>query len=243
MDVDALMEEAREALEVFDWDAAEAAARKLLDARWSGGYEMLAQACKGRGDAALECAQLLPLHAIEEFARELVLPLALQRAVRIRSLLAEERYDELFEVAAEALGRRRGREEWKTVSRIAYAVAEALWRTGEKGQALKYCWDAIELDPANDEAMWLIRRIENLRSRRAKRMELLLRGRADLPFYVKYLVVADDADEALRMAARFEGDAVAPTLEVVESKIVEPAPDEPKGVAWRSARIEYEETL
>jgi tetratricopeptide (TPR) repeat protein len=298
VDLDALMNEGREALANCDWEAAEAAAQTMLDAHYSGGFEILALAEKGRGNAAraievleqgireapsvwllwnllgncysdesnyarayecyraaLECpkadADYVNLNYAIALQREGKHEFALQfldrvhgeklapeaAGARMRSFIEQRRYQEAFELGYGFLDLEPNA---NTLSHIICLMAEALWKNGDRN-ALDFCWKAVEANPSNQDAMWLIREIEGRYSPRARGFRLVLRGQAELPFYVNYTVVADDEAEALRLAARFEDKAIRRSLRIEEAKPLEIEGDAPKGVYWRSGTVDYRE--
>jgi tetratricopeptide (TPR) repeat protein len=116
-------------------------------------------------------------------------------------------------------------EENRNTALIYSGYAEAVWKSGDATKALELAWHAVSLWKQHEEAMWLIREIENGRSDRARRYALMLEGvwpqspGEDEPtqgFYVNYAVIADNEEEAFRLAARFEPEGMRESLRVAE---------------------------
>ena len=135
-------------------------------------------------------------------------------------------------------------EDCQLESRIHAHYALAIWKgSANREMALEESWQAIALDKTNERAMCLIREIENSRSDKAILYHLLVEGRLNDPvnseeapqgFFSTYQVVADDLDEALELASRFEPEDIRSTLRISESKVLKHQTDEPKGVYFCS---------
>lgn len=94
----------------------------------------------------------------------------------------------------------------------------------------------------------LIRKIDGRYSADAQYYRLLVHVRLaeDSPlfgqvrgYFITYDVVAEDPDQGLEMVKEFEGEAVG-TVEVDEAEALEPRPEDPMGVYWRTGRAFYE---
>lgn len=99
----------------------------------------------------------------------------------------------------------------------------------------------LEREPGNPDLLAIIREIDGLSSEAAQYYRLLLRGHTseDEDFYCHWHVVADSPEEALGFVRAL--DVPPAELSVEEWEIIEPRPNEPKGVYWRSGRVYFEE--
>lgn len=127
------------------------------------------------------------------------------------------------------------------LSYVFSALAGVYWQSGQGDKAAEQVWQAIELFKANEQAAWLIREMEGRYADGCRYFRLLLQGVWDAPadeedpdagspFYTKYDVVAEDEAEALELAKRFEPEGVRDSLRIVETEVLNTAPDQPKGV-------------
>ena len=124
-------------------------------------------------------------------------------------------------------------------------LARALHKMGASPDRVREeTWRALELDKRCESALWLLREVDSNFSPNANYYRLLLGGQVpdncdELPagdwVYVNYEVVAESPEEALTLAARLEPASLRPALRVEEWEVVEPRPDDPKGVYWMSA--------
>jgi tetratricopeptide (TPR) repeat protein len=252
MDIDSLIRKADEALESGDDRAALTAGKRLVELRHVYGFEVLARAYwlreeKTKAIAALvegveKAPQVWPLwellgdyrsdvgdvkRAREAYEQVLASPNA-DSAARAHALTELDRYDEAVSIARAALDANDLDPEER--ARLHYSIAYALWSKGETDGALKAAWEAIALHPSNEDAMWLIREIEGLRSDAARYYRLIVRA----PKYdVSYAVVADDEDEARQLVTRFEPEGIRASLLFDEITTMRDADGLPKGVYWR----------
>jgi tetratricopeptide (TPR) repeat protein len=260
MDIESLIRHADDALEAGNDKAALAAGQSLVDMRHAYGFEVLARAYllrdeKTRAIATLQDGvskapnvwQLWELlgdswtdvgdrrRARESYERVLALPNS-DSVARAHALTELERFDEAIAIAraalddSEALGSVDSER-----ARLQYSIAYALWSKGESDAALTAAWDAVSLHPANEDAMWLIREIEQRHSRAAMQFRLIAEGQRDgRRFLVTSEVVADDEQEARDLAMRFEPEDVRTSIVFEEVKKLHQASQLPKGVYWRS---------
>ncbi len=169
-------------------------------------------------------------------------------AARVRaSILLERERPEAAAAAAQA-GLARVTEEMNAVdvAPLHAALAKAEWLKGNGDAALHHAWEAIALDSSEETALWLVREIEGEYSTDAKHYRVIIHGRDDNfdadGFWRKYDVVADDEDEAMQFIRRVEPEHIRPTLRLDEARIVEDAPDQPKGVYWCTSYAFYQES-
>jgi len=266
MDIDSLIRQADEALDSGDDNAALAAGQKLLDLRNAYGFQVLARAYWQRDEktrairtlqeGVSKAPQLWPLwellgdywadvgdtkHARECYEKVLALPNA-DSVARAHALSELNRHDEAIATAREALEEDDEADDEER-ARLQYSIAYALWSKKDREGALAALWEAIALHPSNEDAMWLIREIEQLRSKDAAQFRLIVEGEVKgRRFLVTSEVVADDEAEARTLAARFEPEALRGSLVFVEVKKLRKAAELPKGVYWRSDYIFEGET-
>lgn len=264
MDIESLIRDADDALEAGNDKAALAAGQNLVDHRHAYGFEVLARAYllrdeKTRAIATLQDGvtkapnvwQLWELlgdswtdvgdtrRARESYERVLALPNA-DSVARAHALTELERYDEAIATASAALEDFDARDDER--ARLQYSIAYALWSKGQSDMALASAWEVVSLHPANEDAMWLIREIEQQHSRSAMQFRLIAEGQKDgRRFLVTSEVVADDEQEARDLAIRFEPESVRSSIVFEEIKKLHRAAELPKGVYWRSDYM-FEET-
>jgi len=257
MDLELLIRQADDALQAGNDKAALEAGQRLVDMRHAYGFEVLARAYllrdeKTRAIATLQDGvakapnvwQLWELlgdswtdvgdarRARESYERVLALPNA-DSVARAHALTELERFDEAIATARAAFDDSEAQADER--ARLLYSIAYALWSKGESDSALAAAWDVVSLHPANEDAMWLIREIEQLHSRTAMQFRLIAEGQMDgRRFLVTSDVVADDEQEARDLAIRFEPQDVRMSLVFDEVKKLHQAGDLPKGVYWRS---------
>lgn len=260
MDIDSLLRQADEALEAGDDKTALKAGQQLVEQRHAYGFEVLARAYWLRDEKTkairtlqdgVEKApkmwtlwQLLgdywsdvgdPKRARACYEQVLALPSA-DSVARAHALIELGRHDEAIATAQAALDE--SEDDPEEESRLQQSIASALWAKGAAGEALKAAWDAIALYPANEDAMWLIREIEQRHSSKAKQFRFIVEGTlGGRRFLATYEVVADDDSEARELAARFEPPAARDSLVFDEVKSLGKAGDLPKGVYWRSETV------
>ena len=264
MDIESLIRQADDALQAGNDKAALTAGQNLVDLRHAYGFEVLARAYllrdeKTRAIAALQDGvskapnvwQLWELlgdswtdvgdqrRAREAYERVLALPNA-DSVARAHALTELERFDEAIAIAREALKGSDAQADER--ARLQYSIAYALWSKGDSDAALQAAWKVVSLHPANEDAMWLIREIEQRHSRAAMQFRLIAEGQKDgRRFLVTSEVVADDEQEARDLAIRFEPEDVRLSMVFEEVKKLHKAGDLPKGVYWRSDYV-FEET-
>lgn len=264
MDIESLIQQADDALQSGNDKAALAAGQNLIDLRHAYGFEVLARAYlmreeKTRAIAALQDGvskapnvwQLWELlgdswadvgdgrRAREAYERVLALPNA-DSVARAHALTELERFDEAIAIARTALSDSDAQADER--ARLQYSIAYALWSKGDNDAALAAAWNVVSLHPANEDAMWLIREIEQRHSRAAMQFRLIAEGQKDgRRFLVTSEVVADDEQEARDLAIRFEPEDVRTSIVFEEVKKLHKASELPKGVYWRSDYV-FEET-
>jgi tetratricopeptide (TPR) repeat protein len=264
MDIESIIRQADDALEAGNDKAALAAGQTLVDMRHAYGFEVLARAYllrdeKTRAIAALQDGvskapgvwQLWELlgdswtdvgddrRAREAYERVLALPNA-DSVARAHALTELERFDEAIAIARAALDDSDARADER--ARLQYSIAYALWSKGDQDAALQAAWNVVAVHPANEDAMWLIREIEQKHSRAAMQFRLIAEGQKDgRRFLVTSEVVADDEQEARELAIRFEPEDVRLSIVFEDVKKLHRAAELPKGVYWRSDYV-FEET-
>lgn len=266
MDIESLIRQADVALESGDDKAALAAGQSLLDLRHAYGFEVLARAYllrdeKTRAIATLQDGvskapnvwQLWELlgdswtdvgdrrRAREAYER--VLELAKSDSVaRAHALTELDRYDEAVAVAREALSEGEDAPPDER-AQLQYSIAYAFWSKGDEEAASEAAWETIALHPANADAMWLIRELEQRHSGAAMQFRLIAEGQKDgRRFLVTSEVVADDEQEARELAMRFEPEDVRSSIVFDEIQRQHKASDLPKGVYWRSDYVFEDES-
>jgi tetratricopeptide (TPR) repeat protein len=266
MDIESLIRQADVALESGDDKAALAAGQSLLDLRHAYGFEVLARAYllrdeKTRAIATLQDGvskapnvwQLWELlgdswtdvgdrrRAREAYER--VLEVAKTDSVaRAHALTELDRYDEAIAVAREALSEDEDAPAEER-AQLQYSIAYAFWSKGDEEAASEAAWETISLHPANADAMWLIRELEQRHSGAAMQFRLIAEGQKDgRRFLVTSEVVADDEQEARELAMRFEPEDVRSSIVFDEIQRQHKASDLPKGVYWRSDYVFEDES-
>jgi tetratricopeptide (TPR) repeat protein len=258
MDIDSLIQQAEEALEAGDDHTAIAAGERLLEMRNAFGFQILARAYWQRDektkairtlqDGVAKAPNMFPLwqllgdywsdvgdvkRARESY--EKILSIASSDAVSRAHALSElDRHDEAISTARRALADDPDAED-EEKSRLLYSIAYALWSKGDRDSALRAAWESAALHPSNEDAMWLIREIEDRRSKGAVHFRMVIEGAIrKRRFVVTCEVVADDEEEAKDLARRFEPEALRDKLLFDEIERLASAPDLPKGVYSRS---------
>ncbi|MDQ3283793.1 MAG: hypothetical protein M3Q69_20520 [Acidobacteriota bacterium] len=260
MDIDSLIQLADEALQDGNDNAAIEAGQRLVDLRHAYGFEVLARAYWQRDektkairtlqDGVAKAPRMWPLwqllgdywtdvgdakRARESYEQVLASDSA-DAVARAHALSELDRHDEAIEIATEALDDDDLEDEEQ--ARLHYSIAYALWSKGDEQAALKKAWDAIALHPSNEDAMWLIREIEQRFSKSASQFRLIVEGQQGGKRYLAtYEVVADDDGEARELARRFEPASARELLVFDEIKKLRKAGDLPKGVYFRSDTI------
>jgi tetratricopeptide (TPR) repeat protein len=266
MDIESLIQHADAALEAGDDKAALTAGQRLVDMRHAYGFEVLARAYllrdeKTRAIATLQdgVAKAPNVWQLWELlgdswtdvgdrrrarqAYERVLELAKSDSVaRAHALTELDRYDEAIAVARAALNDSTdgGVEER---AQLQYSIAYAFWSKGDEEAASHAAWETIALHPANADALWLIRELEQRHSGGAMQFRLIAEGQKDgRRFLVTSEVVADDEQEARDLAMRFEPEDVRSSIVFDEIQRQKKASDLPKGVYWRSDYVFEDES-
>jgi tetratricopeptide (TPR) repeat protein len=259
MDISSLIQTADEALETGNDQVALAAGQKLIELRHAYGFEVLARAHWLRDEKTKairvlqegvgKVPQMWPLWQLlgdywtdvgdEKKAREayeqVLASDAADSVARAHALSELDRHDEAIATAREAL---EDAEDDEERARLQYSIAYALWSNGDAEAALAAAWESIALHPSNEDAMWLIRELEQRKSKKAMQFRLIVEGTlGGRRFLVTYEVVADDEEEARELARRFEPQAARELLLFDEVKKLGKAADLPKGVYFRSETI------
>jgi tetratricopeptide (TPR) repeat protein len=233
MDIESLIERASDALETGNDEDALAIGQQLIDARHTYGFEVLARAWWLRDERtrAIETLQdgvtkAPQAWALWELLGEYWTEVGDEEKARACS-------DQSIAIARAALAS--GPDE-DTSARLHAAIAHALLSRDDRDGALEAAWAAIRANPSQEDAMWVIREIEQRISETARQFRVIVRGELpdEGPFVASYIVIADGVDEARELVARFEP---ATDLEFEEAEIVDDAPDLPKGVYWRSSSV------
>ncbi|VVD81418.1 hypothetical protein PHO31112_01121 [Pandoraea horticolens] len=147
----------------------------------------------------------------------------------------------------EALHKHEAGDEGSNVS-MADVVAElslAYKQSGENDKALASALEAVQLYKWSDAALWALRAARDAQSDTAHAMHLIVEGQWYEPlededpdgpapeFVTTYDVVADDAEEALRLIAECEPPQVRESLRIVETHPIDHEDESPtpyKGV-------------
>ncbi len=259
MDIESLIEHADEALETGNDQAALAAGQRLIELRHAYGFEVLARAYWARDEKtkAIHTLQegvkkvphMWPLWQLlgdywtdvgdarraRESYEQVLASDAADSVARAHALSELDRHDEAISTAREAL---EDAEDDEERARLQYSIAYALWSKGDGKAALQAAWDAIALHASNEDAMWLIRELEQQQSKKAMQFRLIVEGAlGGRRYLVTYEVVADNEDEAKDLARRFEPAAGREALLFDEVKKLGKAGDLPKGVYFRSDTV------
>ncbi len=122
-------------------------------------------------------------------------------------------------------------------------LGQVYWQAAQDEENASTCTDyALSLQRGDEQALTLIRNIENRRSPKSKYYRLFIEG--DWPekiedekgrlrpagFFTTYDVVADDKDEAFTYVRNFEPEEMRESLKIEECEALEKRPDDPKGV-------------
>jgi tetratricopeptide (TPR) repeat protein len=181
----------------------------------------------------------LPLHVLKELQSRLLL----QTREFARALSAA---DEGLELYHGHVGDDPEAEDGAAYSRLLARRASALLELGRRQEALEVATDAVLVAPTSKPAADVLRRAEALTSPAARLFRVLIEGAWFEPledrdaegtppgFFVKYEIVADSVDEAMRFVRRFEPHAVHRSLTVSEYEELEPRAGEAKGIVYRS---------
>jgi tetratricopeptide (TPR) repeat protein len=134
--------------------------------------------------------------------------------------------------------------------RVAATLGRLRLKQGEtKEEVRKWSVGALKIYEHSDRLLALIRDIDELYSETAKYYRLQIHG--IIPptspryswakgFYTTCDVVADNAEEALSFIREFEDEDLQGNLFIEEENIIEPRPNDPKGVYWHAGYTFYE---
>ena len=159
----------------------------------------------------------------------------------IQSLGETGQYEEAFRHGDMALNRISGDDIFNAAdtSRLYSTLAEALWKSGRDiSLSLSYVRQALALNRNNEAACAVLRKIHNRKSPEAQYMRLMIWGKIEYDpdikgpceLFTNYDVVADDIEEAFALVKDFEPNDFRESFRIEESRKLEPAPDELKGV-------------
>ena len=166
-------------------------------------------------------------------------------AQRLRILNQQQRYDEVIARGESLLTSLEPQADNDVRAHVEIELGEAYWRGWDDAErALELAWSALAHD-ASPGALWLICTVEGRKSPTAQYYRILVEGDwpydedgdADSGFFITYDVIADSIDEAMTYVRRFEGEELAPSLQVSEYEALEPRPTDPKGVYHHTCRI------
>ncbi len=163
------------------------------------------------------------------------------------------RYEAAIERAESAISRPASDpQDEEPLSRLHSGLGRAAWELRkDAGVALKHSWRAIELNPCNHNALFLVREVRNQRTPDSKYFRLLVHGEWHEPvdnvaetqgFYRSFDVVADTQEAALEFAKEFEPETTHPSITIDSCEIIGPAPDSPHGVYVAVGHVYYSET-
>jgi tetratricopeptide (TPR) repeat protein len=189
---------------------------------------------------ALRLLDTLPPAEREEFRLRVI-------SLRVEVLHALGRDAEAEALAVATLNEVESDEEPREIGKIA-AVLTALRRKRGDGRA-QLCADAIRWWRRERHSALLseIRELHSARSPAAQYFRLVIGGvisessplREDADgFFVKVDAVADSPEEALAYYRELED--VEAAFSIDESEVIQPAPNDPKGVCWMSGRVFHE---
>jgi len=170
---------------------------------------------------------------------------------RFYSLLGLNRIDEAINLADRILKKTPDEDSnLELFGRIAAALGRLRLKQGKpKEEVRKWSAEALKTYGYSDRLLTLIRDIDELYSETAKYYRLQIHGRIPPTspryswargFYTTCDVVADNSAEALSFIREFEDEDVQGNLFIEEEKIVEPRPNDFKGVYWHTGYTFYE---
>lgn len=144
----------------------------------------------------------------------------------------------------------RASEDAEIVARIAASYGRVCLTRGDPSTEIRdFAFQSLSIDPNSHSLLALIREIDALYSQNAS--YYLITINCKLPeihsqykdvkgFFINYEVIADDPNEALNYIKSFEDSELQDNLLLERVELIEPCPDDAKGVFWRSGRIFYE---
>jgi tetratricopeptide (TPR) repeat protein len=171
--------------------------------------------------------------------------------IRVVALAGVGRGAEAERLALQTLGARKDDSEAAERAEIAAVVARVRLERGDPHAAVRaFAVEHWKLDVANERMLAVIRDIDAEYSPDAAYHRLKVEGRVTAPsrsrpgakgYLCSFHVVGADAEECLGFVRRLDTRKPAAELSVVAVEVVEPRPDEPKGVYWASPRFYYEQ--
>lgn len=179
----------------------------------------------------------------EELALELL-------SARMRALAALDRCDEAERLGARMLEDAGDESDDPGLSAVAAQVALLRVRRGDDRAAVRaFAVRRWTLDPASDELLAAVREIDGRRSPTAHGVRVLVHG--EIPanhaararatgFFASADAVADSAEEALELVRALDQREPRALLQLVETEVLEPKPDELVGVYRVGERTFYE---
>jgi hypothetical protein len=171
--------------------------------------------------------------------------------IRVVALAGVGRGAEAERLALETLDASRDDAEAGEYAEIAAVVARVRLERGDPKPAVRaFAVEHWKLDVANERMLAVIRDVDGEYSPDAAYHRLKVEGRVTAPsrsrpgakgYLCSFHVVGADPEECLAFVRRLDTRAPHAELSVVAVEVVEPRPDEPKGVYWASPRFYYEE--
>jgi tetratricopeptide (TPR) repeat protein len=171
--------------------------------------------------------------------------------IRVVALAALGRGTEAERIGLATLGASGPASEDPERAEIAAVIARLRLERGDAKPAVRaFAVGHWALDVANDRMLAVIRDVDDTYAPDAAYHRLKVEGRVtsrcrsrpDAKGYLcSFHVVAADPEEALAFVRRLDTREPDCALSVVEAEVVEPRPDEPKGVYWASPLFYYEE--
>jgi tetratricopeptide (TPR) repeat protein len=127
-------------------------------------------------------------------------------------------------------------------ARLLAERAYALFKARDaRAEAWEMARKALDLNRENDSALWVLREIRGMRSRRAQRIRVTIQAPAPemggIPFTSHFMIVADTLVQALQFVQEIEMEEIHDELRIVEYKFEGPAGDEPLGIYGATARL------
>jgi tetratricopeptide (TPR) repeat protein len=173
-----------------------------------------------------------------------------KKEVEIIALEGKGQIDRAFALAVETLNLvpLQDKNE-ETLGRIAARACRLRLAKGEdKAIVRNVAIEALDVYFNHTELFAVICEIDNLYSKEACNYRLLVNNRFPEPhpyfqyyagYYVNYHVIADSLEEAETYMKEFE-NRISPHASIEEFEKLEPCPDAPKGVFWKSILFAYE---
>ena len=121
--------------------------------------------------------------------------------------------------------------ETSEISRLYSALAYIVWQQKDKDLSLCYIRQALLNNRLNEDALWLLREITNLKSSHSKYFHLLIYGKQNSEeFFTNFGIIADTPEEALYFAKEFEPNEFRKAFQIEKSQVLRSAKEELKGV-------------